>query len=42
MNSSKKAAAPALPVDATPEEKIIALSTAISQIERAFGKGAII
>ena len=42
MKSSKKAAAPALPVDATPEEKKKALSTAISQIERAYGKGAII
>ena len=42
MKSSKKAAAPALPVDATPEEKKKALSSAISQIERAYGKGAII
>ncbi len=42
MKSSKKAAAPAIPMDATPEEKKKALSTAISQIERAYGKGAII
>ena len=42
MKSSKKAVAPALPMDATPEEKKKALSTAISQIERAYGKGAII
>ena len=42
MKSSKKAATPAIPMDATPEEKKKALSTAISQIERAYGKGAII
>ena len=42
MKSSKKAVAPVLPMDATPEEKKKALSTAISQIERAYGKGAII
>ena len=42
MKSSKKAVTPAIPMDATPEEKKKALSTAISQIERAYGKGAII
>ena len=42
MKSSKKATTPAIPMDATPEEKKKALSTAISQIERAYGKGAII
>ena len=42
MKSSKKAAAPVIAADATPEEKKKALSTAISQIERAYGKGAII
>jgi len=42
MKSTKKAAAPVMAADATPEEKKKALSTAISQIERAYGKGAII
>ena len=42
MKSSKKAVTPAISMDATPEEKKKALSTAISQIERAYGKGAII
>ena len=42
MKSSKKAVAPVIAADATPEEKKKALSTAISQIERAYGKGAII
>ncbi len=42
MKSSKKAAAPVIAADATPEEKKKALSTAISQIERAYGKGSII
>ena len=42
MKSSKKTVTPAIPMDATPEEKKKALSTAISQIERAYGKGAII
>jgi len=42
MKSTKKAAAPVLTPDATPEEKKKALSTAITQIERAYGKGSII
>ena len=42
MKSSKKAVTTAISMDATPEEKKKALSTAISQIERAYGKGAII
>jgi len=42
MKSTKKAASPALAPDATPEEKKKALTTAISQIERAYGKGSII
>ncbi len=42
MKNTKKAAAPVMAADATPEEKKKALSTAISQIERAYGKGAII
>ena len=42
MKSTKKAAAPVMAADATPEEKKKALNTAISQIERAYGKGAII
>ena len=42
MKASKKNTAPAILPDATPEEKKKALSTAISQIERAYGKGSII
>ena len=42
MKTTKKAAAPVLTPDATPEEKKKALSTAITQIERAYGKGSII
>jgi len=42
MKPSRKAAAPALAPDATPEEKKKALDTAITQIERAYGKGSII
>ncbi len=42
MKQSKKAPVTEIPVDATPEEKKKALSTAIAQIERAYGKGSII
>ena len=42
MKSTKKTTAPALTTEATPEEKKKALTTAISQIERAYGKGSII
>ncbi len=42
MKSTKKAVAQDLPTGATPEEKKKALSTAIAQIERTYGKGSII
>ena len=38
MKTTKKAAAPVLTPDATPEEKKKALSTAITQIERAYAR----
>ena len=42
MKSTKKPATGAITADATPEEKQKAISSAISQIERAYGKGSII
>ena len=42
MKTTKKNAAATLAPDATPEEKQKALNTAITQIERAYGKGSII
>ena len=42
MKSTKKPTSTALAADATPEEKQKAISSAISQIERAYGKGSII
>ena len=42
MKPTKKTPAAALSPDATPEEKKKALNTAISQIERTYGKGSII
>ena len=42
MKSTKKPASTSLAADATPEEKQKAISSAISQIERAYGKGSII
>ena len=42
MKPTKKTPAASLSPDATPEEKKKALNTAISQIERTYGKGSII